>query len=190
VNKNNGCVAPFAYPFFENGYALCVIGVGDWGNVKHEAGGHGFGKLADEYYRNEPYTGNLYEECHQYGWYLNIDDTNDPTQVLWKDFLNVSYYQNEGIGIYQGALFNNLYKSTRESIMLNGINGFNPPSRWAIFQRIKKLAGEDYTFEDFLNYDKNRNANLVERRLAHVYNNINEKPPIIIHSPSSEARIQ
>ena len=190
VNKNNGCVAPFAYPFFENGYALCVIGVGDWGNVKHEAGGHGFGKLADEYYRNEPYTGNLYEECHQYGWYLNIDDTNDPTQVLWKDFLNDSYYQNEGIGIYQGALFNNLYKSTRESIMLNGINGFNPPSRWAIYQRIKKLAGEDYTFEDFLNYDKNRKANLVERRRsAHMYNNIKEKPLVSIDSPSSEIKV-
>ena len=189
VNKNNGCVGPFAYPFYENGYALCVVGAGDLDNLKHEAGGHGFGKLADEYYRNEPYTGNLYEECHQYGWYLNIDDTNDPTQVLWKDFLNDSYYQNEGIGIYQGALFNNLYKSTIESIMLNGTNGFNPPSRWAIYQRIKKLAGEDYTFEDFLNFDKNRKANLVERRPAHVYNNINEKPLVSIHSPSSEIKV-
>ncbi len=154
INKNNGGVTRVTYDELGNDYALSIVGTGDWNFVKHEAAGHGFGKLADEYYKDRPYTGNLHEDYHQHGWYLNVDDTNDPTQVLWKDFLNDPYYQNEGIGIYQGALYNNWYRSTNNSIMDGGTGDFNAPSRWAIYQRIKKLAGEDYSFEDFLAYDK------------------------------------
>ena len=154
INKNNGGVTRVTYNELGNDYALSIVGTGDWNFVKHEAAGHGFGKLADEYYKDRPYTGNLHEDYHQHGWYLNVDDTNDPTQVLWKDFLNDPYYQNEGIGIYQGALYNNWYRSTNNSIMDGGTGDFNAPSRWAIYQRIKKLAGEDYSFEDFLDYDK------------------------------------
>ena len=36
---------------------------------------------------------------------------------------------------------------------------FNAPSRWAIYQRIMKLSGEECSFEKFLEYDKvNRGA--------------------------------
>ena len=190
VNKNNGCVGPFAY-MYDTDYALAVVGAGERDAVPHEAGGHGFGKLVDEYYSpSRVFDGDLHEEYHQRGWYLNADDTNDPTRVLWKDFLNDTYYKNEGIGIYQGAYYSNWYKSSQQSIMNGMTNGFNAPSRWAIYQRIKKLAGEEYSFEDFLAYDKNRTKNLVERRPSRIDNNINEKPLLIIHSSSSKASIQ
>ena len=185
INKNNGCVGPFTY-MYDDGYALSVVGAGDDGNVKHEAGGHGFGKLADEYYNNSSYTGNLHEDYHQRGWFLNIDDTDDPAKVLWKDFLSDPYYQAEGIGIYLGAWYNNLYKSTTSSIMLGGADGFNPPSRWAIYQRIKKLAGEECSFEEFLEFDKSRSRNLTESRQTHGDMSTIKRSPIICNYPSSE----
>ena len=185
VNKNNGCVGPFTF-MYDDDYALCLVGAGDGDFVKHEAAGHGFGKLADEYYYNTPYTGNLHEDYHQRGWYLNVDDTNDPAKVLWKDFLADPYYQAEGIGIYQGALYNNWYKSTSDSIMLGGANGFNAPSRWAIYQRIKKLAGEECSFEEFLKYDKSRSRNLMASHPAHRDMGRSKKSPIICNYPSSE----
>ena len=176
-NKNNGSGGEHCYMYDDN-YALAVVPTAD-DYVKHELGGHGFGKLGDEYYHNEAYSGNIHEDFHERGWYLNIDDTNDPTQVIWKDFIGDSFYEGEGIGIYQGALYNNWYKSTRYSIMLNNGFGFNPPSRWAIYQRIKKLAGEDCSFEDFLAYDKNRTKNLVERQSSRVKYSMIGKQPVL-----------
>ena len=186
VNKNNGCVGPFTF-MNDDDYALCLVGAGDGDFVKREAAGHGFGKLADEYYMNIPYTGNLHEDYHKRGWYLNVDDTDDPTKVLWKDFLSDPYYQAEGIGIYRGALYNNWYKSTSDSIMQGGAKGFNAPSRWAIYQRIKKLAGEECSFEEFLEYDKSRSRNLMESRPAHRNMSSIKKLPVICNYPSSEA---
>ena len=178
VNKNNGCVGPFTYMYSDD-YALAVVGAGERDAVQHEAGGHGFGKLIDEYYSSSRvYEGGLHEEYHQRGWFLNADDTNDPTQVIWKDFLNDSFYLGEGIGIYQGAYYVNLYKSTKQSIMNGMTNGFNAPSRWAIYKRIKKLAGEECSFEDFLAYDKNRKKNLVERQSSHLEDGMVGKQPV------------
>lgn len=186
-NKNNGSGGAHCYMYDDN-YALAVVPAAD-DYLKHELGGHGFGKLGDEYYKNQPAPVNLHEDFHERGWYLNIDDTNDPTQVIWKDFLGDPFYEGEGIGIYQGALYNNWYKSTRWSIMHNNGYGFNAPSRWAIYQRIKKLAGEEYTFEEFLDYDRNRKANLVERRPDPIDNGIVEKPVMIIHDPSGVSSV-
>lgn len=173
VNKNNGCVGAFAY-MFDDDSGMAVVGAGERDAVPHEAGGHAFGKLADEYKRNsDPSPVDLHEYYHRRGWYLNLDDTNDPTQILWKDFLNDPFYQAEGVGIFQ-SYYSNWYKSTENSVMRGMTGGFNAPSRWAIYQRIKKLAGEDYTFEEFLEYDKNRKANLVERRPVPVDDRIIE----------------
>ena len=189
VNKNNGCVGPFAY-MYDDEYALAVVGAGERDAVPHEAGGHGFGKLVDEYYSPSRISEeDIHEAYHKRDWFLNADDTNDPTQVIWKDFLNDPFYQEEGIGIYQGAYYGDWYKSSRQSIMNGMTNGFNAPSRWAIYKRIKKLAGEEYSFEDFLAYDKNRKKNLVERHPYRIDNGKNEKPPMIIHAPSNEAGI-
>ena len=185
VNKNNGCISPITY-MYSNDYAVSIVGAGDIHNVKHEAAGHGFGKLADEYYHNSPYTGNLHEEFHQRGWFLNIDDTDDPSKVLWRAFLEDPYYEREQIGIYLGAYYNNLYKSTRHSIMQNGANGFNPPSRWVIYKRVKKLAGEECSFEEFLEFDKGTSNNLMESRSTHWDISTNNRSPIICDYPSSE----
>ncbi len=130
--------------------------------VRHEAGGHGFAKLADEY----SYGGTIpqeelesYRGVAVYGWWRNVDFTSDPTAVKWADFISDSRYSGEGIGVFEGACTYSYgaYRPTENSIMLNSNWGFNAPSRYAIWYRINKLAyGSSWTGtrEDFVAWDK------------------------------------
>ncbi len=130
----------------------------------HEAGGHGFAKLADEY----QYDGTLPAENVAYfntqsdvwGWYENVDVTPDQNEIKWSNFLKDDRYKGL-VGIYEGA-FTYTYgawRPTDESIMRHNIMGFNAPSRLAIYKRIMEQSGEGYTYEKFLEYDAmNRSA--------------------------------
>ena len=133
--------------------------------VQHEAGGHGFAFLADEYSQNNitapedhiDYYNSVY---NQYGWFPNVDFTNDPSKIRWNAFLSDDRYKNE-VGIFEGgALYSKgAWRPTANSIMNMNMGGFNAPSRWAIYKRIMELSGESYSFESFLQYDaKNRGA--------------------------------
>lgn len=143
------------------------------GLVTHEAGGHGFAKLADEYY----YTTNGtipedkvadYHAAEPFGWWKNGDFTSDPASVKWSAFISDSRYATEGIGVYQGAFtyYSGAWRSTRNSIMNNNTGGYNAPSRYAIWYRINKLAfGTAGTYEDFVSYDAvNRVPSAIHRR--------------------------
>lgn len=139
----------------------------------HEACGHGFGKLADEYYSSGNGAINdrgYYEikDFEQWGWFKNVDATIGEAltaqTIKWKHFLNDSRYAGL-VGIYEGAYTyaQNAYRPTNDSIMqhVRGSNGeFNAPSREAIYYRIHKLAYGDswqYDFEAFATWDaKNR----------------------------------
>lgn len=139
----------------------------------HEACGHGFGKLADEYYSsgNGAINNNGYYEMkdfEQWGWFKNVDATIGEAltaqTIKWKHFLNDPRYAGL-VGIYEGAYTyaQNAYRPTNDSIMqhVRGSNGeFNAPSREAIYYRIHKLAYGDswqYDFEAFATWDaKNR----------------------------------
>ena len=142
------------------------------GVIRHEVLGHGFGRLADEYvevglngdfsnYPEEDKQG-IWDE-HKRGWYLNVDVTNDPEKIVWKDFLSNPDYASENIGIYEGALLyeRGAYRATDYSIMRYNTGDFNAPSRWAIYKHIMEIAGEEYSLETFFEYDK---KNLVQTR--------------------------
>ena len=128
-------------------------------SIRHEAGGHGFAFLADEYstystaatpehiaYYNEVYN--------QYGWFANVDFTNDKTKIRWSSFLSDDRYKNE-VGIFEGgALYSyGAYRPSQNSMMRDNLEYFNAPSRWAIYQQIMKRSGESYSFQKFLEYD-------------------------------------
>ena len=132
------------------------------GIVRHEAGGHGFAKLADEY----SYSGTIAEEeingkyhaREQYGWWKNVDFTSDPAQVKWSAFLNDGRYSGQGLGVYEGACTysHGAYRPSLNSIMNNNSGGYNAPSRYAIWYRMGKLAyGTEWvgSYEDFVTYD-------------------------------------
>ena len=131
--------------------------------VHHEAGGHGFAKLADEYF----YSGSgaitkaasdELSVSHGAGWYTNVDTASDVESVLWTPFIQDTRYASEKIGLYEGAYLyeSGVYRPTDDGVMNTNQGQFNAPSRMAIYNRINKLAnGEAWmlNYEDFVSYD-------------------------------------
>lgn len=145
----------------------------DWQNFlsvfRHEGIGHGFGLLGDEY----GHSGVLNEQgkqtilqAHQIGKFLNLDVTDSQTDILWKNFLTDSRYENEDLGIYEGGLGHyakGIYRPSYVSIMRFNRPIFNAPSREAIYKRAMKLAYGDnweYDYETFVEFDLSTNANV------------------------------
>lgn len=137
------------------------------GLIQHEAGGHGFAKLADEYAGSPDYPISQSEKerkkaNEKYGWYRNIDFTDDPLTVKWAYILSDERYSTEPEGMYEGALGygSGVWRPTYTSIMKDNQGAFNAPSREAIWYRIHKLAyGSEWKhdFNAFAEYDtKNR----------------------------------
>ncbi len=129
----------------------------------HEAGGHGFAKLADEYSYEENGVIPSSEVSNRrsvepYGWWKNTDFTSDPTAVKWSKFLSDERYAGDGLGVFEGGFTypQGVWHSTENSIMNHNTGGYNAPSREAIYYRIHKLAyGADwvYDYEEFVSYD-------------------------------------
>lgn len=130
----------------------------------HEAVGHGFAKLEDEYsYEENEAMPSSEKQTVQYmqtlGWAQNVDFTTDKGGVLWADFLNDSRYSSENIGIYEGACtyMSGVYRSTEESMMNGNTSGFNAPSRKAIYDMVMKRGNSaETTYEEFVSFDSQR----------------------------------
>ena len=129
--------------------------------IQHEAGGHGFAKLADEYVNHGSISETERKQTSEYashGWYSNVDFTSDPAKIKWAWFLTDERYKKE-VGIYEGGLTfeYQVWRPSENSIMrYNEYGAFNAPSRYTIWYRIHKLAyGKDWkgTYEDFATYD-------------------------------------
>ncbi|WP_297808395.1 M64 family metallopeptidase [uncultured Alistipes sp.] len=131
--------------------------------LTHEAGGHGFAKLADEYFYESmgAITNDAINQVNtvsELGWFKNVDLTSDPAEVKWSTFLSDSRYKDQGLGVFEGGntYFRGVWRPTEESIMVHNVGGFNAPSREAIYYRIHKLAYGDewkYDYEAFVKYD-------------------------------------
>ena len=142
--------------------------------LRHEAGGHGFAFLADEYYTSNSaaphsHIDHYNQVYNDYGWFANVDFTNDPEQIRWAAFLADERYNGQ-IGIYEGGglYAKGAYRPSADSIMNNQVEDmYNAPSRLAIYKRIMELSGEAYSFEGFLEYDAvNRGAAAAAPRRA------------------------
>ncbi|UKI39218.1 MAG: M64 family metallo-endopeptidase [Alistipes putredinis] len=130
--------------------------------LRHECGGHGFAKLADEYFYSA--NGRVTESAmnarrnsqEKYGWYQNADFTDDPEKVLWSRFLKDSRYEGT-VGIYEGAFtyYYGAYRPTNTSIMRSNTGVFNAPSRESIYKNIMSKAFDDWTYdyEEFVEFD-------------------------------------
>ena len=128
--------------------------------VRHEAGGHGFAFLGDEYSTGNgtpsKATIDEYNRLYsKYGWYSNLDFTNDPSKVKWNFFLTDERYKDQ-VGIFEGAggpFSTGIFRPSEDSMMNHNVEYYNAPSRWAIYKRIMELSGEEASFEKFLEYD-------------------------------------
>lgn len=135
----------------------------DFGKVvRHEAGGHGFAKLGDEY----SYSGTIPDDKVSqvrtwylfWGCYANIDVTASASDIRWSRFLSDSRYAGQ-VGIYEGGLTYQYgaYRPTTFSTMKQNVGGYNAPSREAIYKRIMTLSegsGWKYDYETFVAYDE------------------------------------
>lgn len=135
------------------------------GLVHHEAGGHGFGKLADEYIYHNAFIQSCYCPCcahndevvafQSYGFYQNISLTGGINDVPWAHMIYDPQYSNT-VDVYEGAFFHTrgVFRSEPTSCMYNNIPYYNAISREEIVKRIMRYAGEEYSFEDFKANDK------------------------------------
>ena len=152
------------------GYPLDTRGV-----IQHEAGGHGFGKLGDEYIYHNAFIdacdcsccGHVLEfnGAKSLGWYDNLELTGKMHSVGWSHLIFDDRY-SDIVDIYEGGYMHNrgVFRSEPNSCMNNDIPYYSTISRESIVKRIKAYAGEAYSFEDFVKNDK-RDAGIVESRV-------------------------
>lgn len=168
-NSWSGEVGNFDYGM-ANAVCFCPLGKNDENRrqlMHHEICGHGFGKLADEYYGTSypttTYYWNQINTYHGYGLFRNTDkyvtasnasetypQTTQAT-VYWHDlFGTVNQYESaavESLGIFEGGYtyVRNFCRPTydgAQSIMNHNTGQFNAISRRQIMYRVLSLAGE------------------------------------------------
>lgn len=138
------------------------------GIVQHEAGGHGFGKLGDEYIyhnafiqtcncidgcdhpRGDNDTKSTYGRMKSKGWFKNLSMSSDNKLVPWSHLIYNPDY-SDYVDIYEGGYMHTrgVYRSEATSCMNNNIPYYSAISRQAIVERIKYCAGEEFTLEEF-----------------------------------------
>lgn len=168
---------------FSNNQAVCYVPLCRNENeyaqtLRHEGCGHGFGKLADEYFYDS--MGRIPDDevselkkwkGFAYGFHENVDLTSDPNTILWSKFISDSRYSGK-VGVYEGGYTYpyGVYRPTHNSIMRYNTGGFNAPSREAIYKKIMKFSEGDawtYDYETFVAFDAPaRSAKAVTRAAA------------------------
>ncbi len=139
--------------------SMCPTGSSFGKVVTHEGGGHGFGRLLDEYrYYNEslPVDNqnliNSWRASDPYFGY-NISLTGDRELVHWKHYFDMAGY--EAVGMYEGACLYDMgaWRPEYISCMEDNRPYYNAPSREAIVRRIMKASGSTFDYDDFLAKD-------------------------------------
>ena len=168
---------------YTNNMAICYVPLcrdeTDYAQtLRHEGCGHGFGKLADEYFYDS--MGRIPDDKVSelkkwkgfvYGFYENVDLTSDPNTILWSKFISDSRYSGK-VGVYEGGYTYpyGVYRPTDNSIMRYNTGGFNAPSREAIYKKIMKFSEGNawtYDYETFVAFDAPaRSAEAVTRAAA------------------------
>ncbi len=152
--------AAIAYcPMSDYGYPFDFRGV-----IQHEAGGHGFAKLGDEYIYHNAFIDNCSCTCcgHVFefngakslGWYENLSLSGKMDEVPWNHLIFHEKY-NQIVDIFEGGYMHTrgVYRSEQNSCMNNNIPYYSTISRETMVKRIMAIAGEEYSFENFVAND-------------------------------------
>lgn len=130
------------------------------GIIQHEAGGHGFGKLADEYIYHGAFISSCTCPCCEHileltfgksiGWFRNLDITGDINQVGWSHMIFHPQY-SDVVDVFEGGYFHSrgVFRCESISCMNNNIPYYSAISRQAIVERIMDYAGEEFNLEKF-----------------------------------------
>ena len=166
------------------------------GVVQHEAGGHGFGKLGDEYIYHNAFIDNCHctDGCDhgdafnmhkRLGWYENLSFTGKMQSVPWSHLIFDPRY-SDLVDIYEGGYMHSrgVFRSEQNSCMNNNIPYYSTISRESIVKRIKRYAGETYSFEDFVKNDKREAGNVTRSTgtngsVGNVNSGMHQHAPVI-----------
>lgn len=162
------------------------------GVLQHEAGGHGFGKLGDEYIYHNAFIDDCKCTCCPHilefnnakalGWYDNLSLTGKMHEVPWSHFIFDDRYSVR-VDIFEGGYMHTrgVYRSEQNSCMNNNIPYFSAISRESIVKRIKRYAGEPYSFEEFVSLDKKTAAKVATRLMDRPF--ATGRPYVRQHAP-------
>ena len=157
------------------------------GIIQHEAGGHGFGKLADESTVTNAYVSSddVYkiEEYQNRGWYANISTTGVNTKVPWADLIFDPRYSNY-VDVYEGGYgyTRGVWRPEGNSCMNYAIPYYNAISRLDITRRVFDLAGKIFDIDrDFYNVDTDQWGSL-ETGMTRAARLVQEFMPIHSHN--------
>lgn len=166
------------------------------GVVQHEAGGHGFGKLGDEYIYHNAFIdncmckdgcdhGSAFNMYKRLGWYENLSFTGKMQSVPWSHLIFDPRY-SDLVDIYEGGYMHSrgVFRSEQNSCMNNNIPYYSTISRESIVKRIKRYAGETYSFEDFVKNDKREAGNVTRSTgrsgsVGNVNSGMHQHAPVI-----------
>lgn len=129
------------------------------GLVQHEAGGHGFGKLGDEYIYVNAFISSCvcpyphlaqFNEMKNCGFYKNLSSTASFYDVPWSHLIFHPTYSNI-VDIYEGGFYHSrgIFRSEPNSCMNNNIPYYSAISRQAIVERIMDYAGLPFDIDAF-----------------------------------------
>ena len=174
--------------------AFCPLSIYDYpldsrGVLQHEAGGHGFGKLGDEYIYYNTFIPDILAmaiiEAKSIGWYDNISITGKMHNVTWSHLIFDPRY-SDLVDIYEGGYMHSrgVFRSEQNSCMNNNIPYYSTISRESIVKRIKRYAGETYSFEDFVKNDKREAGNVTRSTgmsgsVGNVNSGMHQHAPVI-----------
>lgn len=174
--------------------AFCPLSIYDYpfdsrGVLQHEAGGHGFGKLGDEYIYFNTFIPDLIAQgvidAKSIGWYDNISITGKMHNVTWSHLIFDPRY-SDLVDIYEGGYMysRGVFRSEQNSCMNNNIPYYSTISRESIVKRIKRYAGETYSFEDFVKNDKREAGNVTRSTgmsgsVGNVNSGMHQHAPVI-----------
>lgn len=201
---------PITFMYDDNSYvAYMTNGVNRI--LNHEAGGHGIGRLYDEYVEDNGSTApsdvkEYYEKMYaDFGRGANIDMNADVTKTRWARLAADERYAAENLGAYEGSgtYQYGIYRPTNGSMMRFNDMPFNAPSREAIYKFVmQESEGNDwqYDYETFVGFDeKGREQYAAEMIIAasraakkdkeSVTVDVRQQalPPVTIHSTWQEA---
>jgi len=154
------------------------------GVIQHEAGGHGFGHLADEsiwhdeFYQNCPCPCCLHDDLTPYqalGFYRNVSQPASINSVPWAHLIFHPDY-SDYVDMFEGAFMHarGIYRSEAQSCMINNVPYFPAICRQIIVERIMEMAGEEFSLEQF--YEKDSNADLARLNQLSTTNQAPIKP--------------
>ena len=169
--------------------SMCPTGSSFGKVVTHEGGGHGFGRLLDEYrYYNESLpvdSQNLITSWRTSDPYFgyNLSLTGDRDKVHWKNYFDIDGYS--AVGMYEGGYLysQGVWRPEYISCMEDNRAYYNAPSREAIVRRIMKASGSTFNFNDFVAKDaKALSSGAVMAAQAPVvpYDFVPLAPPVMI----------